>query len=147
MKLFTAALTALLLSTAAHARSDAPVGVWLNDQRDTKVRVVECGNNLCATVVWLGKPISPETGKPKTDVNNPDPAKRSRPLIGLTVMSGMKPNGDNKWSGSIYNADDGKTYSAHIEPQSGSVIKVAGCVLGVLCKTTTWTKSDDRASR
>src|SRR4029077_14878602 len=45
------------------------------------------GTKLCATLVWLDHPIDPATGRPKTDRLNPDPAKRSRPLIGLQVVN------------------------------------------------------------
>ena len=53
----------------------------------------------------------------------------------------MTPNGPNRWSGQIYNADDGNTYSAHMMPETDTV-KVQGCVLGVLCKTQSWKRAN-----
>jgi uncharacterized protein (DUF2147 family) len=105
--------------------------------------VSDCGGNkLCGKVVWLNEPIDRDTGKPKTDKRNSDPAKRTRPLLGVPVVNGMAPNGDNKWSGKIYNADDGKTYDAHVTLVSDNAMRVQGCVLGILCKSQTWTRAD-----
>jgi len=137
MKLVIAAVFgALLFSSTAFA--DGAEGTWLSQDGGTKVRLVECGGKLCGTVVWLDEPIDKTTGKAKTDKHNPDPAKRARPLLGLQVVSGMKPNGPDRWSGAIYNADDGRTYQAHLQVKGPSVAVLQGCVLSVLCKDHTW---------
>jgi uncharacterized protein (DUF2147 family) len=128
-------LSALLISPAAHAQEAN--GTW--SMGKVTVKVAECGSNLCAKIVALAEPISKIDGKPKVDRENPDAAKRTRPLIGLTVMSGMKSAGDGTWKGRIYNPDDGKTYNATMR-LSGDTMKVQGCVLGVLCKTNTFAR-------
>src|SRR6185437_1405720 len=89
----------------------------------------------------LGEPIDPTTGRPKTDKHNPDPAKRGRPLIGMRVAQGLAPSGPNEWSGVIYNADDGHTYQAHVKVPNAGTLRLQGCVMNVLCKTHTWTRS------
>ena len=140
MKSVCAAVFGLaILSSAALAVT--PEGVWLSQDGGTKVHLTHCGGKLCGTVVWLEKPIDGRTGKPKTDTLNPDTAKRSRPLLGLHVVRGLAPSGPNKWSGLIYNADDGNTYSAHMMP-NGNTAKVQGCVLGFLCKTQNWKRAN-----
>src|SRR5215831_12718235 len=70
-----------------------------------------CGRALCGNLVWLKEPNDPATGRPKTDKNNADASKQRRPLLGIPIVLGMKPNGPNQWSGEVYNASDGKTYS------------------------------------
>jgi uncharacterized protein (DUF2147 family) len=141
MKFVPAAAIGLLLMSSA-VLAGAPEGTWLSQDGGTKVRLSDCGGKLCGTVVWLNEPIDPATGKPKTDMHNPDPSKRARPLIGLRVANGLAPSGPNQWSGRIYNADDGRTYQASFEVQGESVAKVQGCVLKVLCKRHTWTRSN-----
>ncbi len=133
-----AAIGFSLLSSAALAAN--PEGTWLSGDGGTKVHISNCGGKLCGAVVWLKEPTD-ASGKPKTDALNPDPAKRSRPMIGLQVVRGLAPSGENKWSGQIYNADDGKTYSANMQVADESTAKVEGCVLGILCKGQTWTRS------
>jgi uncharacterized protein (DUF2147 family) len=141
MKFVPAAAVGLMLLSRA-AIAGAPQGTWLSQDGGTKVRLTDCGGKLCGTLVWLNEPIDPNTSKPKTDIHNPDPAKRARPLIGLRVANGLAPSGQNHWSGRIYNADDGRTYQASFWVQSESTAKVQGCVLKVLCKGHTWTRSN-----
>ena len=140
MKFACAAVVGLLCWSGA-AVAGAPEGTWLSEDGGTKVHLGHCGGKLCGTVVWLNVPNDPQTGKPKTDKHNPEPAKRARPLLGLRVVQGLTPNGPNKWSGQIYNADDGNTYSAHMMPETDTA-KVQGCVLGVLCKTQSWKRTN-----
>ena len=44
----------------------------------------------------------------------------------------MKSVGSNKWSGQIYNADDGGTYASNIAVAGPNSLSVEGCV-GALC--------------
>lgn len=131
------------LSLMAVAQATMPVtGTWLSADGGTKVRVSDCGGKLCGKVVWLNEPIDRSTGQPKTDKHNADAAKRARPLLGVEVVQGMKPSGDNKWSGQIYNADDGRIYQANVTLVSDNAMRVQGCVLGILCKSQTWRRAD-----
>jgi uncharacterized protein (DUF2147 family) len=141
MKAGYAAMFGLFCLSSA-AAAGTPEGTWLSEDGDTKVQLSNCGGKLCGTLVWLEEPIDAMTGKPKTDKRNPDPAKRNRPLIGLQVVRGLAPNGPNSWSGLIYNADDGHTYQASMQVQGDRTVKVKGCVLGILCKGHTWTRTN-----
>lgn len=131
----------LLLSTAASAAAP-PYGVWTSQKRDVRVRLHDCGGKICGTLVWLQEAVDPRTGKPKTDRHNPDPAKRTRPLIGIQVAYGFMPTGARQWSGTIYNADDGHTYRAHLTVLGPRTIRFKGCMLVVLCMGHTWRKVD-----
>jgi uncharacterized protein (DUF2147 family) len=141
-KLVYAAVIGLSMLSGAALAAD-PQGTWLSGDGGTKVKITNCGGKLCGNVVWLQKPTDPATGKPKTDALNPDPAKQSRPMIGLQVVHGLAPNGPGKWSGQIYNADDGKTYAANVTVQTEDAMKVEGCVLGILCKGQTWKRASN----
>lgn len=138
LKLAAAALT-LLLPLAAPVHAAGPDGVWSMSSGKVTVQVGNCGENLCATIVGLKEPISKIDGKPKVDRENPDPGKRGRRLLGLSILIGMKPAGDGLWQGAIYNPDDGKTYSATVS-HNGDTMKVKGCVASIFCKTNTFVK-------
>ena len=73
--------------------------MWLTQTGNSRIRVADCGGALCGTIIWLKEPNDPDTGKPKTDKNNSDASKRSRPLIGVQIVLGMKPAGADKWTG------------------------------------------------
>lgn len=107
-------------------------GIWKLNSGKVTVRIMPCGPSLCGAIVGLAKPLD-KKGRPKVDKENPNESLRQRPLIGLTVLANMKPDGENRWRGTIYNADDGRTYSSYMKI-SGNNMKVKGCV-GPFCKT------------
>jgi uncharacterized protein (DUF2147 family) len=83
-----------LVAILGGASAGAPEGTWLSEDGGTKVLISNCGGNkLCGKVVWLEEPNDRKTGKPKTDALNPDPAKRTRPMLGLQVVNGLAPSG------------------------------------------------------
>jgi uncharacterized protein (DUF2147 family) len=130
-KLGIAGLFYVVLSGLAVAE-DGARGVWRLDSGKVTVRIASCGDSLCGAIVGLAKPLT-KGGHPKVDDENPNPSLRNRPLMGLTVLANMRPTGGNKWKGTIYNADDGRTYSSYIDV-SGKRMKVKGCI-GPFCKT------------
>jgi uncharacterized protein (DUF2147 family) len=136
----TVATLAALLAAAPAKAGGGPDGIWLTQAGDAKVRVSRCGGGICGVVVWLKDPIDPATGKPQVDDKNPNPALTRRPIIGLSLFSGMRPVGPNKWSGRIYNADDGKTYASSISVAGPSTLRVEGCV-GTLCGGEDWARA------
>jgi uncharacterized protein (DUF2147 family) len=137
---FIVILTALLgVPAKARAGGDAN-GIWLTQAGDAKVRVSKCGGGICGVVVWLRDPIDPATGKPQVDDKNKNPALTKRRIIGISLFSGMRSAGPNKWSGHIYNADDGNIYTSNVSVAGSDSLKVEGCV-GALCGSETWTRS------
>jgi uncharacterized protein (DUF2147 family) len=136
------ALVAIALLAAPALAADAK-GTWLTEPGTSRIRIADCGGTLCGTIVWLKETNDPETGKPKLDKANADSSKRSRPLMGTTIVIGMKPAGTDKWSGQVYNAEDGKTYSGSITMQGANALKLEGCALGgFLCKPQSWTRAN-----
>jgi len=136
-----AILTAVLSVPIANAQTAGdPSGIWLTQAGDAKVRVSKCGGGICGVVIWLRDPIDPATGKPAVDDKNHNPSLAKRPMIGLPLFQGMPPSGPNKWSGTIYNADDGNTYASNISVSGPTTLRVEGCV-GALCGGETWTRS------
>jgi len=133
-------LTTLAAGSAMAQSAGAPTATWLTQAGDAKVKVSKCGGALCGTIVWLKDPIDPATGKPQIDDKNPNPALATRSVKGLTIFSDMRPSGPGKWSGHIYNADDGKTYESSLAWTGPATLKVEGCV-GALCGSETWTQS------
>jgi uncharacterized protein (DUF2147 family) len=138
----------LLLAVAAFflgfgqvwAETADPAGIWLTQAGDAKIRVSHCGAGLCGTIIWLKVPLDPNTGKPQIDDKNVNPALAKRPVIGINIFRGMKSVANNKWSGTIYNADDGKSYSSDVIVAAPRKLEVRGCVMAILCGGETWTK-------
>ena len=135
------AATMVLAAAPVSAETNAdPTGVWLTEAGDAKIHVSKCGSGICGTIVWLKTPIDPATGRPQVDDKNRDPALAHRPLVGINIFKGMKSVAERKWSGRIYNADDGKTYTSDVTLAGPRKLEVRGCVMAVLCGGETWTK-------
>src|SRR3954470_12073913 len=135
-----AIFTALLAAPSARAQgAGEPTGIWLTQAGDARVRVSKCGSGICGVIVGLKQPIDPATGKPQVDDKNPNPALAKRPMIGLPLFSGMQASGPGKWSGRIYNADDGSTYASNVAVTGPDTLRVEGC-MGAFCGGETWTR-------
>jgi uncharacterized protein (DUF2147 family) len=135
------AVLAALAAAPAHAQAGGEVsGIWLTQAGDAKVRVGRCGAGICGVIVWLRTPIDPATAKPAVDDKNSNPALARRPMIGLPLFSGMQPSGSNRWSGQIYNADDGSSYASNVSVLGPDSLRVEGCV-GALCGGENWSRS------
>jgi uncharacterized protein (DUF2147 family) len=113
--------------------SDSATGVWRMSNGKVTVKVTPCGGNLCGRVVALKKPRD-DKGRIRRDKENPNPALRSRPVVGLTILSNMKPAGQGYWKGMIYNPDDGNTYRSEMRLQNANTMRVDGCV-SVFCRS------------
>ena len=130
---FTVVLSGLALA------DEGASGIWMLNSGKVTVRIAPCGPSLCGAIVGLAKPLD-KKGSPKVDKKNPNESLRNRPLMGLTILANMKPAGENKWRGTIYNADDGRTYSSYMD-LSGNNMNVKGCV-GPLCKTMVFVRQN-----
>ena len=139
--LVLAVSAALLAAPSARAQgAGEPTGVWLTQAGDARVKVSKCGGGICGVIVGLKEPIDQTTGKPQVDDKNPNPTLKKRPMIGLPLFSAMQPVAPNKWSGQIYNADDGSTYASNVSVTGADTLRVEGCV-GALCGGENWTRS------
>ena len=69
--------------------------------------------------------------------------KKGKPIKGMVIMWGQKPNGDGTFSdGSVLKLANGKTYKSKAELQAGgSKFEVSGCV-GPICKKQVWTREN-----
>ncbi len=137
MKTFlcVALAAASLIATPVFAAD--PTGLWQTPTRSGQVEISKCGASLC------GRLVSSEGLKADPalkDVNNSNASLRGRALKGLTILTGFS-GGPQEWTGgSIYNAEDGKTYSGTITMDGDNTLKLRGCVVVPLCKTQVWTR-------
>ncbi|MET4800829.1 DUF2147 domain-containing protein [Bradyrhizobium sp. LB11.1] len=104
---------------AATARDlNSPLGVWLTEEKEGKVRIEQCGNNLCGYSV-----------DSKSNQN------------GEQVLINMKPGKEQKWSGRILDPNSGSTYDSTISLKAGDRLRVQGCAFGgMFCGGQTWTR-------
>jgi uncharacterized protein (DUF2147 family) len=124
------------LSLAAYAAD--PIGLWLTSDGEAKIRITRCEKGICGTIVWLKEPNDTD-GKPKTDRENVDQELKKRPMLGLEIFHNLQQLAPNKYQGSLYNPDDGRTYDGQLELGLDGLIKMKGCVFGgIICDDDVW---------
>jgi hypothetical protein len=96
---------------------NSPLGVWLTEEKEGKVRIEACGVNLCGYSV-----------DKKSNQN------------GEQVLINMKP-GKDKWSGRIFDPNSGSSYDSTIALKNTDTLRVQGCAFGgMFCGGQTWTR-------
>jgi uncharacterized protein (DUF2147 family) len=98
--------------------SNSPLGLWLTEEKEGKVRIEQCGANLCGYSV-----------DKKSNQN------------GEQVLINMKPGKDSKWSGRILDPNTGSTYDSTIALKGSDSLRVQGCAFGgMFCGGQNWTR-------
>lgn len=156
MKKFLPALSMVLLlapALAVCADPDAVLGIWTTAGAKSKVEIFKKGDQYYGKIVSLKEPLYPadpkhpdyvadRIGQPKYDLRNPDEKMHARPIVGMELMAGFKPDGDDVWSGgTIYDPESGKTYKCKMTLVSPNEMKVRGFIgISLLGRTTVWTR-------
>jgi uncharacterized protein (DUF2147 family) len=97
--------------------ANSPLGVWLTEEKEGKVRIEQCGANLC------DYSIDARTNQNKEK-----------------VLLNMRPNG-TKWSGRIHDPKGGSSYDSTIAMKSPDRLQVQGCAFGgMFCGGQTWSR-------
>lgn len=138
----------LLLATAAFGvGTDDILGEWKTELDESKVEIFRCGEKLCGKIVWLKNPLYTDgndgpVGSPILDRKNPDPARRSRPLVGLQIMNGFTAQGNDSWgNGTCYDPKSGKTYRGKMHLASPKRLELRGYVgIPLFGRTSVWTR-------
>lgn len=134
MTIFRASVAVFALTLAGAAHAAQPIaGRWLTEDGAAIVQVGPCGATTCGRIASV---IKARPGAPTTDVNNPDAKLRSRPMVGLPILSGFSQSGD-EWRGRIYDPRNGKSYKSIVTRGENDTLRVKGCI-AFICQTQVW---------
>ena len=136
------AATVFLLGTLP-ALAQSPIGLWYDHTGRGAVEISQCASGLCGHIVWL-KNLNDKSGRPLRDALNDDTAKRNRPICGLQVIGGLKPQSDGSWDkGWIYDPEQGESFDVELRLLGASGLQVKGYKgLKFLSETFKWTRAD-----
>jgi uncharacterized protein (DUF2147 family) len=131
----------MILGSASSLAAEALIGEWLVPDwwsgqwgARSRVRIEKCGGALWGVV-------SGEL-KPGLDSENPEPALRGRPILGMPILLDMKASIVWGWEGHIYNPRNGKTNEANIRLFGAGFIRLEECEHGgVFCGRQEWTRA------
>jgi uncharacterized protein (DUF2147 family) len=140
------ALMVFFLAATICAQNGTPTcsdvcGVWLSEDNKGRIEMVMTDSVYKGALVQLAKPID-KNGKPRLDIHNPDSSLRSRPLLGITIISGLRCCGTGKFSGgNIYDPEFGKNYSCRLNLMTKDSLELRGFVgVSLFGKSTWWTR-------
>ena len=88
--------------SGSSAATNSPIGLWMTEKKEGKIRIEDCGGNLCGYAV--------------------EQERRE----GAKVLINMKPRGD-KWVGRIHDTRCGGTYDSTIALRGSDKLRVQGC--------------------
>ena len=128
-----AAPLAFALTGAPALAVDAIDGVYVDSGGYVEITVARCGQARCGKITRI---IRRKPGESDRDAHNEDPALRNRPILGLTLLSGLQWR-DGAWRGEVYNPEDGGSYRSVVRAGAGGALEVEGC-LGPFCRKRVW---------
>ncbi len=134
-----AAALCLLAAAAVHAQN-SPVGLWKtfddsSGQDKSLVRISEAGGVIMGRVEKLLHPSRPN---PLCDKCRDD--RHGKPITGLTIIEGLRQDGDVWDGGKILDPQNGRIYTVRLKPiDDGAKLEVRG-YLGPFFRTQTWVR-------
>jgi len=138
--LILALLVAMPLPSVAQ---DSPAGRWrtIDDSTGKPKSIVEIyaakdGRFAGKVVEVLDLKDGPD---PRCDKCKGD--NRDKPIKGMVILWGLKPDGSGKWSGGhVLDPENGKTYKSKLAMRDGDRLEMSGCI-AFLCRTQMWSRA------
>ncbi|GAB3548067.1 DUF2147 domain-containing protein [Noviherbaspirillum agri] len=146
-KYLTLAVTAAALTSAsAWAQDASPVGLWKTIDDETGkpkslVRIVEANGEYRGKIEKLFREAG-EDPNPKCD--KCEDARKDQPILGMTIITGMKKDGSEFNGGQILDPANGKVYKSKMSVgEGGKKLDVRGYIgVPMLGRTQTWIRAD-----
>ncbi len=131
-------LAGAALAAAAAKAAPAPhvTGRWYTEDKECVVEIYTTPRGTLEGKIVSGR--HPD----RLDTKNPDPALRTRKVVGTVIMKDMKPNSPGQWSGgTIYDPDSGKTYRCKLKLSGPDTIDLRGYIgISLIGRTSRWTR-------
>lgn len=119
-------------------KKDDILGKWVNPSGEGQIEIYKKGDKFYGKLAWIKEP-NDESGKPKTDVKNPNTSLRTKPLLGLEILKDFVFE-DEKWTdGTIYDPKTGKTYSCNLTLKENGQLNIRGYIgISLIGRSESW---------
>ncbi|HXV84769.1 MAG TPA: DUF2147 domain-containing protein [Candidatus Binatia bacterium] len=136
------AILSVVICSAAFASELSPIGLWKTIDDNTGkprglVRIMEVNGEYQGKV----EKIFPKPGEgPEPKCEKCEGARRDQPVIGMTILWGLKKQGDEYQGGTILDPENGRVYRAKMTLDGdGGKLSVRGFIgFSLLGRTQTW---------
>jgi len=138
----TGLLAAALLASSAALAQASPSGLWktIDDSTGKPRGLVEITEKDGVYSGRVIKSFVDSDGKSKV-CNKCTDARKDQPIIGMTILTGLRKTGDNEWGGGeILDPENGKVYKSKMSlAEDGKKLNVRGFIgISLLGRTQTW---------
>jgi uncharacterized protein (DUF2147 family) len=120
----------------------SPVGIWTTVDDSTGkpkslIRISERNGELFGSIVGL---IDPPGGNTNPLCDKCSGSLQNRPVVGMTIMRGLRRDGDEWNGGTILDPESGSTYKVYLEVlEGGKKLKVRGYIgIYLIGRTQYW---------
>lgn len=144
MRRLAITVTALILCSIAWAQEASPVGVWkiIDDQTGKPkalVRISEANGELRGKIEKL---FCEPGEEPNPKCDKCEGLLKDQPVIGMTIVNGMKKDGGEYSGGKILDPEIGKVYKSKMSlANDGKKLNVRGYIgVPMLGRTQTWVR-------
>ena len=140
MKKYLILIALFFVSFTFYAQNaDDILGTWITEGGKSLVKVTKQDNKYYGKIIWLREPKEKD-GTIKLDKNNPDKNLQKKPIVGLQILKDFVFTDDKTWeNGTIYDPENGKTYSCTIKIIGKNQLDVRGYIgISLIGRTTTW---------
>jgi uncharacterized protein (DUF2147 family) len=135
-------IAAVLALPSAWAQTNSPIGLWktIDDatgKPKSLVRITENNGVLSGKIEKLFREPS-EDQSPKCD--KCEGANKDQPVLGMTIINGLKKDDDSWSGGTVLDPHNGKTYKAKITMKDdGKKLEMRGYIgMPLLGRSQTW---------
>jgi len=136
----------VLASFGAWAQNASPVGLWktIDDQSGkpkSLIRITESNGEFRGTIEKLFREPG-EDPNPKCD--KCEDTRKDQPILGMTILTGMKPDGGSYDGGRILDPGNGKIYKSKMSlADDGRKLDVRGYIgMPLFGRTQTWLREE-----
>lgn len=131
------------------------LGTW-KTLDGTEISINQCASGFCGVLSFVVMPkefqaqceqmAHDAVAEAMHDENNPDPTLKTRPILGMEMMTLTPTSDPDSFNAVVYNAQDGSTNDAQaFVLDNGKTLRVGGGCLGSMCAVSQdWPKVASR---
>ena len=121
----------------------SPIGKWktIDDETGKAKSIVEITQASNGTLQGRVIEILQSDRGPNPTCDKCSGANKGKPVKGMTILWGLKPDGAGKWAGgTVLDPANGKTYKSKLQiKDGGKKLGMSGCV-AFICREQTWVR-------
>ena len=141
--LFALAIGVAAMPMLAFAQQ-SPIGKWktIDDETGKAKSIVEITQASNGTLQGRVIEILQSDRGPNPTCDKCSGANKGKPVKGMTILWGLRPDGAGKWAGgTVLDPAKGKTYKSKLEiKDGGKKLGMSGCV-AFICREQTWVRN------